>query len=138
MEKGREYISTLVKNKFGSRIRVRLSRIWNVGTDAKDEKDLGLDAVAIDEKGDVIHIVMERKYAQIHRKNLKEGQIYTITDFGCVQSLNYRPVSSNIRIRVNGATKFLLESENVVSFLFRKDFREDRFHLSKVYKNGKA
>ncbi|GKV52154.1 hypothetical protein SLEP1_g58744 [Rubroshorea leprosula] len=50
MEKGREYISTLVKNKSGTRIRVRLSRIWNAGTDAKDEKDLGLDAVAIDEK----------------------------------------------------------------------------------------
>lgn len=88
-----DYIDTLIRGKFATKIRLRLARVWNgVKYGTPVEKGC-LEAVGIDEKGNAIHVVFEKSISPQYRASIIEGRIYTIYNPGCVLAKEWRPVA---------------------------------------------
>lgn len=105
MDRRINHISQLTKNRSNWTILVRITRL-SLGIRPKiTAENANLDVVAIDEKGDHIHIEIENEDVPRYKGLLKEGNIYLISKFAVKTTGMFKPVSRELKIVFTSTTE---------------------------------
>ncbi|XP_021733164.1 replication protein A 70 kDa DNA-binding subunit E-like [Chenopodium quinoa] len=85
---GSNLIRQLNSSKNDWKIKVRVSRLFDVLNFRKQDSLISLDMVLLDEEGDYIHASIKSNFVQPFRPKLIEGKVYTIRYFSVVPNKN--------------------------------------------------
>ncbi|XP_057414958.1 replication protein A 70 kDa DNA-binding subunit E-like [Lotus japonicus] len=86
------FLSELSSTADDWKIKVRVSRIWDTLNIYRNKELISTDMVLIDEKSDDIHASIGKNVAHRFKNILKEGKIYTITNFMVTKNKEKLPV----------------------------------------------
>ncbi|XP_021722587.1 uncharacterized protein LOC110690070 [Chenopodium quinoa] len=130
-------IRELNSSKNDWKIKVRVSRLFDVLNFRKHNSLISLDMVLIDEVVDYVHASIKGKFVQQFRSKLIEGKVYTIRYFSVVPNKNeYRVVSDNkimIQFFQNTSVKGVADNNKIPLHIF--DFVQLQ-HLDKFCSNA--
>ncbi|KAF6176535.1 hypothetical protein GIB67_007918 [Kingdonia uniflora] len=128
------------------RLKVRVSRLWNMLDFGNKKNTNRIEMLLIVEKGEKIHAVIHKKLIPSYEKFLKEGSVYIIDRFSVEhQQGNYRPCDHTYKITIKWDTK-LTSIDGIndeiplykFQFLSFKDYQQDvigRLHTISETKN---
>ncbi|PIA58946.1 hypothetical protein AQUCO_00400066v1 [Aquilegia coerulea] len=138
------YLSEVNDSSERWKVKVRISRKWNVIDFESQEDTLRIDMVLLDEKGDQVHATIPKRQIMKFSTILHEGDVYFLHKFGVspVKS-NYRPVRHPYRVFLKWDTMIKPATNIRPTFpKFKFDFVEygdiklrlkDKTYLTDVY-----